>query len=137
MSNTNAKPEEKGFFERIKESIENLWDDSKDNAEEVKDKAPEAPVTAKPHTSHKASATVAKTKAEANEGKAKTKTVAKGTASKVKAETAATKKVADKGVNHAVAKTGKTTKKAKAAVASGKRSVASSAAAEKRTGASK
>jgi len=39
MSNNTTRPEEKGFFEKVKETIENLWDGTKDTAEEVKDKA--------------------------------------------------------------------------------------------------
>ena len=34
MSNDTTKPEEKGFFEKVKETIENLWDGTKDTAED-------------------------------------------------------------------------------------------------------
>jgi uncharacterized protein YjbJ (UPF0337 family) len=39
MSTSKKQPKEKGFFEKIKESIEDLWDGTKDTAEDLKDKA--------------------------------------------------------------------------------------------------
>ena len=36
MSNKSTKPEEKGFFEKVKETIEELWDGTKDKAEDIK-----------------------------------------------------------------------------------------------------
>jgi hypothetical protein len=39
MSDKATKPEEKGFFEKVKETIEELWDGTKDKAEDIKDAA--------------------------------------------------------------------------------------------------
>ncbi len=36
MSTKTTKPEEKGFFEKVKETIEELWDETKDKAEDLK-----------------------------------------------------------------------------------------------------
>ena len=36
MSANTTKPDEKGFFEKVKETIEELWDGTKDKAEDIK-----------------------------------------------------------------------------------------------------
>ena len=39
MSTNSTQPEEKGFFEKVKETIESLWEGTKDTAEDVKEAA--------------------------------------------------------------------------------------------------
>ena len=39
MSTKSTKPEEKGFFEKVKETIEDFWDGTKDKAEDLKETA--------------------------------------------------------------------------------------------------
>ncbi len=42
MSKKSTQPEEKGFFEKVKETIEELWDDTKEKAGDLKDSAEHA-----------------------------------------------------------------------------------------------
>jgi DNA replication initiation complex subunit (GINS family) len=39
MSTKKTQPEEKGFFEKIKETIEEFWEGTKETAEDLKEKA--------------------------------------------------------------------------------------------------
>ena len=106
MSTNSTGPEEKGFFEKVKETIEELWEGTKDKAEEIKDAAEDKfedlkdKVTAKKTTakkkpaqrkkavSTKVKSVASDAKAAATGIKAKAETKAKEITTKAKKEVA-------------------------------------------------
>jgi hypothetical protein len=101
MNPNTGEPEEKGFFEKVKESIEHFWTGDKDDSKENKDKvtneaaAPAiTPEAEKPAIKHRVTVVRNTTKTESKTSPAKAVSKKKAADKAMKANTSpATKKV--------------------------------------------